>query len=802
MIAWRKWIGVVVLVSAMALAGCSGSSPTVNGAAGPSGSPGSNNPPPAAGAAPVIKVLANRADLINGPDTLVEVDPPAGVDASALKVSLNGQDVTQAFGLSAQGKFMGLVKGLVVGDNTLSATAPGAATATVTIVDHPQGGPVISGPQLHPWKCEQGAVDAKCDKPATYVYYYKSTDTSKQALQPYDPKNPAKDVATTTTADGVTVPFIVRVETGYQDRDQYSIAVLYQPGQPWSARDPQKQFIHKLVINHGHACGVDYETASAPSVISYNPINSVGGKIPLASGVISAIGGDTAVYALGQGFAIMSTALDISGHNCNLALQAESLMMAKEHLIEKYGTLKYTIGEGCSGGALAMYWIANGYPGIYQGILPTCSFPDAWSTATQFLDYHLLLAYFKNPLLSVDHGGLWTEAAMADVEGSDLTLNSEVSDLAQFSVAVPTSSCGGITSAELYNPLTNPSGTRCDIQDAAINVLGPMPQTTWTKPEREAAAVTGHGFAAFPVDNVGVQYGLDSLRRAIITPAMFVDLNKNIGGLDIDTNPIPQRMAATRQSLANAYRSGMINEANNLGNTAVIDCRGPDPGLFHDAYRAFAVRARLDRAYGNHNNQVIWEGGTVIIADTKCALNSFKAMNRWLSAVSKDTSGIPLRRKLTRDKPSDITDECWSGVGTKTSSHLCLSVKLPGLPPGLDDVGIVPLYKTPRMIAGDGITTDANKCQLKPLNRHSKAYGLIPFTDKQWAEMKQIFPNGVCDYSKPGVEQQPTIAWQTYQNADGDVIYGGKALPPAPANSGEGWASPAFEPFSTSSGMD
>ena len=92
----------------------------------------------------------------------------------------------------------------------------------------------------------------------------------------------------------------------------------------------------------------------------------------------------------------MSTALDNAGHDCTLPLEAESLVMAKEYLIKTYGTLRYTIGTGCSGGSLAQYWIANGYPGIYQGILPTCSFPDTWSTASQFLDYHLLLSYFTN----------------------------------------------------------------------------------------------------------------------------------------------------------------------------------------------------------------------------------------------------------------------------------------------------------------------------------------------------------------------------------------------------------------------
>jgi hypothetical protein len=52
----------------------------------------------------------------------------------------------------------------------------------------------------------------------------------------------------------------------------------------------------------------------------------------------------------------------------------------------------------------------------------------------------------------------------------------------------------------------------------------------------------------------------------------------------------------------------------------------------------------------------------------------------------------------------------------------------------------------------------------------------------------------VCDFSNPGVGQQPTIPWQTYQNdsASGSVLYGGKPLGPAPAGSGEGWASATF----------
>src|SRR5207248_438181 len=152
--------------------------------------------------------------------------------------------------------------------------------------------------------------------------------------------------------------------TGYQDRDQYQISILYQPGKPWAPWEPQPQWNHKLLVTHGASCGIEHQAGTAPS--------TTGDTIP-------GVSGDSPTVALGRGFAVMSTALDNSGHNCNLVTQAESLAMAKERLVERYGTLRYTIATGCSGGSLAQQQVANAYPGIYQGLLPQCSFPDAWS---------------------------------------------------------------------------------------------------------------------------------------------------------------------------------------------------------------------------------------------------------------------------------------------------------------------------------------------------------------------------------------------------------------------------------------
>jgi hypothetical protein len=687
-----------------------------------------------------ISVLSGRADLVSGGSALVAINLP-GSDARPVKVTLGTRNVTSDFAIRQDDRFEGLVTGLALGRNVLQATLRSGWAARITLVNHPVGGPVFSGPQLEPWLCEQGAVDPQCDEAASFRYVYMSTNPAKRGFQPYDPSNPPPDVAQTTTDEGVTVPFIVRIETGYMDRDQYQISVLFQPGKPWSAVAPQPQFDHKLLILHGASCGVSHETGTAPATTGD-------------------IAGD---YALGKGFMTTSTALDNSGHNCNLALQAESLVMAKEHIIKSYGTIRYTIGTGCSGGSLAQQWIANAYPGVYQGILPTCSFPDAWSTATQFLDYHLLLAYFGN----TSRWGLgvaWTPTEMADVLGGpDGVRNAQISDAAQFHVAVPTDPCAGTTDADRYNPTSNPGGVRCSIADAAINVFGPEPMALWSANEMKL----GHGFVRPPIDNVGVQYGLGALKNGEITSAEFVDLNAKIGGLDIDTNPIAARSNGASPSLARAYRSGMINEADNLNQTAIIDCRGPNPGLFHDAYRAFAVRARLDRANGTHANQLIWEGPIPLVADKSCELNSFIAMDQWLTAVDGDHATTPLPQKLIRDKPAGVTDECWDGNGNKLSSTLC-------------PAGVVNVEGTPRTVAGDAITTDANKCQLKPLRRAD--YPGITFTPTQWTELQMTFPAGVCDYSKPGVDQQPTIPWLTYQNVNGDVIYGGEPLGTPPAS--------------------
>src|SRR5262249_28227604 len=280
---------------------------------------------------------------------------------------------------------------------------------------------------------------------------------------------------------------VVRQERGYQDRDEYKILTLFQPGQPWQPWAPQPQWNHKMLVTHGGGCGGAYGVGSAP-------LDDYAGTIPANPAFEQSY-----VVALGRGFAVMSTALDNNGHDCNIAVQAESLVMAKERLVEQYGPLRYTIGTGCSGGSLVQQQLSNAYPGIYQGLLVTCAYPDTFSAGAQFADYHMLRTYFEDTS-KWGTGIAWTPQNFADVEGHASHANAVVADEELFKGATnPEGSC--VDASQVYNSDTNPGGVRCGILDYMKNVLGPRPSEVWSTQEQ----TVGHGFGGNFIDNVGIQ---------------------------------------------------------------------------------------------------------------------------------------------------------------------------------------------------------------------------------------------------------------------------------------------------------
>src|SRR5262245_30501912 len=169
-----------------------------------------------------LRVVSNpRAEFVSGGDVLVSVALPAGTQASAVRLTLNGSDMTSALRADVTGRtLMALVKGLNEGSNALVATA-GKVTARLTVVNHPVSGPVISGPHETPFICETEkfnlmsggvagkALDADCSIAPRVDYVYKSTAPAAPAgrgrgtdsiFKPLpDPRIIPSDVATVTT---------------------------------------------------------------------------------------------------------------------------------------------------------------------------------------------------------------------------------------------------------------------------------------------------------------------------------------------------------------------------------------------------------------------------------------------------------------------------------------------------------------------------------------------------------------------------------------------------------------------------
>jgi Tannase-like family of unknown function (DUF6351) len=69
----------------------------------------------------------------------------------------------------------------------------------------------------------------------------------------------------------------------------------------------------------------------------------------------------------------------------------------------------------------------------------------------------------------------------------------------------------------------------------------------------------------------------------------------------------------------------------------------------------------------------------------------------------------------------------------------------------------------PRGVAGGPVASDIVKCQLKPVAASDYK---VTFSADEMARLKRIFPGGVCDWSKPGVEQQPPAGtWLKFGSA-------------------------------------
>ena len=734
----------------------------------------------------VAQVVSSAADQVTGGDARLHIQVPRVVPPQQVQVLVNGLDQSDHFTLIPGTRTLtGVVDGLALGENTVKVVANGNGNgrpepASLVLTDYPITGPVFSGPHQYPFVCTVQTEDLgqpiadndssgipvyatnasgnptgeivgyskDCSAETRVDYVYMSTDGQ---LKPYvlGSERPA-DMAQTTTTDGLTVDFIVRWERGTINRFIYSIAMLapYDTSPTDLNRDAWN---HKVIYHFQGGVGIGHSQGE-----------------PSKSTMLYRTG-------LSRGYAILYSTGTRTDTHYNLILGGETALMVKERFIELYDLPLYTVGLGGSGGGIQQYIYAQNHPGLIDAAIPQYSYPDMVTQAVHVGDCELLEFYMD----VLDAGNpLWKDWKNRTLlEG----LNA---------------------SNTVFNPYTqSPGASECVIGWRGLSplVLNPLygyaPNQENYVPQSDIAAIEwthfgdlvnffgvgADGYAKRYWDNVGVQYGLEAVANGEITPEEFLKLNATIGGwkqeanmvqegspffppgvidfsnwdpwssrnqtysIDPLQNPAP-RTEGDLDAMRAAYTSGLVF----MGNVDIpmIDWRNylEDELNMHNTQQSFASRQRIRDARGNSDNQVIWftdvEGGQPFDQTPE----ALEVMDEWMTNLlahpELGVAGTKPERAV--DRCFDVNgneiaagDHVWDGILDDNSAGACTQR--------------FPIYSTSRRVAGGPFKGSIFKCQLKPVEQSiaDGDYGVWMPDTSQRQTLERIFPDGVCDFSKP-----------------------------------------------------
>ena len=691
-----------------------------------------------------IHVLSSRPDTVMGDSALVRVRPPHPFEPHVMRLEVEGRDVTDALHpvhLPGTGRVLeGVVTGLPKGPSTLVASVDppeddgGVPTpVSLTVTGHPESGPVFSGPHQEPFVCRTEdfelawggtlgePLDEACSAPTRVGYVYRTTDGGFEALPPGD-RLPS-DVATTTTSTGTEVPYTVQVETGTVNRSVYETAILHDPREPepdpWT---PPEGWNRRLVYKFGGGCpgGWYVQGTRTAGVVDHG--------------------------MLSQGYAVASASLNVFGNNCNDLIAAETMNGVKERFVLGHGVPDHTLGWGSSGGAYQAHQIADNHPGLLDGIVVSQSYPDVgFATVPAVTDALLLRSYAEAHPDALTRKQQRAVSGFGSWEGIDA--------MAEAAARIdPQGVCPStLPQEQRYHPEENPDGARCDLYSHTVNVYGTDPTT---------------GLPRRPLDNVGVQYGLGALVEGDIDVDEFLHLNEHIGGLDPDGQVVAGRTEGDQEAIAAAYDSGrLLHGGGGLADIPIVDHRPyqdtAPQGDIHMRYHSFSTRDRLEAANGTTANHVMLvepHRGGVFGADQPVAGRALRELDAWVSAAALDTRIRPdstSGERLERTRPEWLTDSCW------IEGERVIAPQLP-LTSGQGDrcADAFPVHASPRIVAGGPLSSDVVKCRTTPFE---EAEHPAEFDAEQAERARKIFADGVCDRSRPGVEQRaPKGPWQFF----------------------------------------
>jgi len=706
-----------------------------------------------------IEVLSSPPDLVSGGDARVAVAVPLVVAPHQVSISLNGEDVTDAFALIPDTRILeGVVSGLEPGDNLLEVTSNGLGlvrpAVELVLTDYDIAGPMFSGPQQQPFLCASAghrahaelgpAIDANCAVETVVSFKYKTTGG---VWGDYDPAAPPADLAQTTTMDGETVDYIVRWERGTINRFIYSIAVLSPNAQDPATPDLSAWNQRLIYYFQGGVAIGHYQGDPSRDRMLFD-------------------------YGLSRGYAVAYSTGTKTGTHYNLELGGETAIMVKDRFVSAYGNPVYTVGVGGSGGGIQQYVYAQNHKGLIDAGIPQYSYPDMITQTIHIGDCELLERWIDMRILSTGDPKWLDWRNRTRIEGLNAS-NTVGNPYGPFTPFLPPGSSECINGWRGLSPLVlNPHfGTAPGI--SLPDQLG----TEWTHfgDAINVYGVAADGYAANTWDNVGVQYGLEALKSGFLSPDEFLDLNAEVGSWKNEPDMIQEgcpffspacysdidvwsarnmslspdggvtpaaRKEADPNAVEAAYNVGLVNHGD--VQIPLIDWRNYLEAELnmHNSHQSFASRQRLLDYDGDASNQVIWFTDQGLFDQTPMA---FEVIEAWMTNIREHPW-----KSVAENKPAAAVDSCFDVNGDLIyAGDDAWAGILDDEPPGPCTTAL-PIHSTSRIIAGGPITGDVFKCHLIPVDDAVAQgfYGGITFDAAQKARLDGIFPTGVCDYAQ------------------------------------------------------
>ena len=184
-----------------------------------------------------------------------------------------------------------------------------------------------------------------------------------------------------------------------------------------------------------------------------------------------------------------------------------------------------------------------------------------------------------------------------------------------------------------------------------------------------------------------------------ISWAQFIDLNRRVGGLDLDAEPSLQRTAADLAHSGCLSDRPLLDTGGGLANMPVIDYRDywtTSPAATSTCVSLVLHPGTAVEANGTPANHVMLEEDDRygLFGMTSPVLRgALTQLDEWLTRLSTQT-GPRTARSVAAAKPRSLTDACWSRDATARRIEQTLSFDNRG------ECGRPhPAFPTPRMVA-------------------------------------------------------------------------------------------------------